>query len=196
MRKPLVTLAAFALVAILSASVLANEPVNPAEGAVRRIYNVMAKGDGKTHQTNFRDLARAIKTGNLTAYSTSADTSDKFKTNSDSGYHPDFGMWTGFLKRKNSGIYTIVFDTTGGNKLPMYSLWVNGVQVIDAETETTAVDVSLYAGFNEVCLVVEGTAKYHVAISIKKKDSLKEPTNLGPEDLWHEDEPDDEDDED
>ena len=188
--------AILAFVGTCPTSVFANAPENPVQGAVQRLYNFGAKGDGKTHRANFQDLSKSIKRGEEPASSTAVDMKDAFKTASENGFHPDMGMWTGFLKRKRSGVYTLVFSTNGGNKFPMYSLWINGKQIVDAETEITAVDVSLNAGFNEVCLIVEGTAKNHITLTIKKKDSLKEPKNIGPSDLWHEDEPDDEDDDD
>ena len=105
-------------------------------------------------------------------------------------------MWTGFLKRKNGGVFTLVFSTGGNSLSPCYSLWVNGSQVISAESQTTAVNVTLNAGFNEFCLIADYQIFKDVTVSIKKKDSPSEPKNIDPGDLWHEDVSDeDEDDE-
>ena len=53
----------------------------------------------------------------------------------------------------------------------------------------------LNPGFNEIILVVSKTKSKDISMNIKRADSIKDPVNIGPGDFWHEDEPDDEDDE-
>ena len=189
----LTALAAFAIVALSPLMSSADELSNPAQGAVRRTYNVNATKGAGTHKDRFKKLANSIKSGEQVPYSTRVDTAQSFVTESSDNWEPDTGMWTGFLKRKASGDYTIVISTNGGNLWPAYSLWVNGRQIVDAATETTAVNVFLKAGYNDVCLIVEVNQNYYPTLTIKKKDSLQDPKTITPGDLWHEDEPDDED---
>ena len=201
-RLSTAALAALALAAILPTSAIADEPANPVQGAVRKVFNNELKkiGDGpgatRRYYDDFNNTALSIFRGTVAPYSTSIDTDASFRVLTKSGIRQEFAMWHGFLKRKNGGVYSFVISTTGGNIYPIYSLWVNGKRVVDFGTETTAKDVILYPGFNEICLVVSKTKAKDISVSIKKADSLKEPTNIGPGDLWHEDEPDDEDDED
>lgn len=186
-------LAAFAFAALLPTLSPADEPANPIKGAVKKLYNFYFTSSVPKHDAEFRTAAREIVNGEKVAYSTSVDTGSDFSVSGD----VEFGMWHGFLKRKTGGVYTFTLNPTRSyfGKYPHFSLWVNGQEVVTASAQLTAVNVTLNPGFNEVCFVSECSSKYYVQLSMKKKDSLKEATIIGPGDLWHEDEPDDDDDE-
>lgn len=198
MKAMHLALAALVAAVAIPGTLCAAELENPAEGAVRRVYGIEVKhGEGRTaherYLEEFANTAQRIWRGGATPYQTGVDGDSQFRTVSSDGWHSEIAMWTGFLKRKNGGVYTIVVNSGGGNKWPVYSLWVNGRQVVSAGTGTQALDVVLAPGFNEICLVMSSIRKAGVGLTIKRQDSIKEPTSIGPGDLWHEDELDDED---
>ena len=185
-----------AIAALLAATVApaahAEELENPAEGAVRRVYNFYSihKHKEEIHKQNFIETSREILAGVKSAYATEVDRGTTFKSNG----REETAMWMGYLKRKNGGEYTLVVDTNGGNRLsPRYSLWVNDRQVIVAASQLTSVDLYLQPGYNKFLLIVDYVNFHDVRMSLKKKDSIKDPTQIGPGDFWHEDELDDED---
>lgn len=193
------TFCALLAVLALPCALTAGELENPVEGAVRRVYGIEIKhGEGRTaherYLESFANAAQRIMRGGETPYSVGVDSDSHFRTISPSGWVSEIAMWSGFLKRKNGGPYTIIINSEGGNKWPVYSLWVNGRLVVSAGTGTIPVEVVLNPGFNEICLVMNSIRRYGLELTIKRADSIKEPTSIGPADLWHEDELDDEDD--
>lgn len=190
-------LAVFALAAILPITAKADEPANPAQGAVKKLYAFRANGRGRDLTENFVSLAGKIKDGREVPYVTEVDTDSEFKSSKDS--HRSFGMWTGFIKRSSGGMFTFSFSAPRGSSVSdaiTFSCWINGAQVVSGGYGTVAVSVVLNAGYNSFCLIEDATNRRFTTISYKKQDSLKEPKKLTPGDLWHEDEPDDEDEDD
>ena len=106
-----------AIAALLAATVApaahAEELENPAEGAVRRVYNFYSihKHKEEIHKQNFIETSREILAGVKSAYATEVDRGTTFKSNG----REETAMWMGYLKRKNGGEYTLVVDTNGGN---------------------------------------------------------------------------------
>ena len=183
-------LAALALAATIPSLACADELANPVQGAVQKLYSFRAK-QGSKHTDSFKALSKDIKEGREVPYKVSVDASDNYVPSAENG--AGFGMWTGYIKRQSGGAYTFTFTAPPDFLYPMYSVWINGRQIVSAGQKTTAVDVVLNAGFNEFCIVIEGKRNKLVTIEFKKQGSLKEPKALTPGDLWHEDEPDDED---
>lgn len=193
MKTLATALTALALAATIPTSAFADELANPVQGAVQKLYSFRAK-QGSKHTDSFKALSKDIKEGREAPCKVSVDTSDNYVPSTDSG--ASFGMWTGYIKRQSGGAYTFTFTAPPDFLYPMYSVWINGRQIVSAGQKTVAVDVVLNAGFNEFCIIIEGKKNKLVTIDFKKQGSLKEPKTLTPGDLWHEDEPDDEDEED
>lgn len=176
-----------------------DELANPAPGAVRRMY-ALDPNPGSDHARWHQDNVEAILGGRLAPYSTGVDTSSGgFKVLQGR----EMGMWTGWVKCRNAGTYTLVANRVSSNGMGpwfLFSLWINGRPLATAFRGATAsFNVQLNAGFNEIRLIAEGANKHwenYVELLLKRSDSLKEPTLLSPGALWHEDEIEDEDDED
>ncbi len=93
-------------------------------------------------------------------------------------------MWSGFMKCKRAGAYTLtltqptkvhVLSGLGG-----YSLRVNGKAVIAAAWRQTSVDVDLKVGWNKIDLVCQFGRAPALSITYKPKDSLSEARPLTP----------------
>lgn len=184
-------LAALVVTVVAPGSLVAAELENPAEGAIGRYYSFYAKGgtDVMPARRGFSELAKRIAAGEEAAYETTLDKGERFDIDD---RRRETAMWTGAIRSSGGGEYTLTLASEGGN-WPIYSLWINGVQVIDAGMKTTAVNVILRAGFNDFRLVAEVKRRTSVSLSLKRKDSYKEPRNIGPGDIWHEEEPDEDD---
>lgn len=177
-------------VAILPNSLCASEPEKPAAGSIRRLYALHANNVGSEHSRWFQETVEGILDNRVAPYSTAVDTSS-------SGFRVlngnELGMWTGWIQCRNGGIYTIAVNRSGrlGPAWYLCSLWVNGRPVLSARRGAIAsVNVSLHAGFNDICLIAEGSSNIdnHVELTLKRSDSIKDPSTLSPGALWHEDE--------
>ena len=98
----------------------AEELENPAEGAVRRVYNtdINYAGNGpgayQRYLETFANTAqRLYRGGGEAPYAVGVDTDGQFRTVSSDGWHPEMAMWTGFLKRNNGGVYSLVTSAPG-----------------------------------------------------------------------------------
>lgn len=176
-------------------SLYASELQNPVAGSIRRLYAVHANNVGSEHSRWFQETVEGILGNQVVPYSTAVDTSS-------SGFRVlngnELGMWTGWIQCRNGGIYTIAVNRSGrlGPAWYLCSLWVNGRPVLSAQRGAIAsINVSLHAGFNEIRLIVEGSSNIdnHVELTLKRSDSIKDPSVLSPGALWHEDELDEDD---
>lgn len=179
----------------LPASLYASGPENPVAGSIRRLYALHANNVGSEHSRWFQETVEAILGNRVAPYSTAVDTSS-------SGFRVlngnELGMWTGWIQCRNRGVYTIAVNRSGrlGPAWYLCSLWVNGRCVLSAQRGAIAsVNVSLHAGFNDICLIAEGSSNIdnHVELTLKRSDSIKDPSVLSPGALWHEDELDEDD---
>lgn len=193
-------LAVLALAAILPTTAKADDPVNPVQGAVAKYFNWSAReGSGaKSHESNFLELAKECLSGQKTPAEQSVDSEDSFKTKADGGRQ--LVIWDGFLKRSSGGSFTITVEFEGGHWYDCCAIWINGEQLAHDDRKAFsgnagpyAFTVNLQSGFNAVRFALEAGSRVSVTITCKKSDSLKPPKTFGPGDLWHEDVPEDDD---
>jgi len=164
-----------------------SDPVNPQPGMMFRAYNVgkFMNADGLKGSVARLPTIAAVKT--------MADKGEEFSLKQIGKSDANAGMWTGFLKCKRAGIYTLTLTqstrvtrgTAGG-----YSLRVNGNQTIAAGWRETSVDVKLNVGWNRVDLVCQFSRMASaLTISYKPKDSMSDPRPLTPGMMFYDKKP-------
>ena len=160
------------------------DPVNPQPGMLFRAYQI----DNKF--LNADGLKGSIaKLPSQPAVKTLVDKGEEFSLKQIGKSDAKVGMWSGFMKCKRAGAYTLTltqptrwsgksFGASSGG----YSLRINGKPVIPASMKQTSADVNLKVGWNKVELVCQfGVGRVPaLTITYKPKDSLSEARPLTP----------------
>ena len=211
---------ALAFAAIIPTTAKADELANPMQGAVVQYYNTCSElgphndlgGNTSVHERNFLQHLPKCLAGKIAAVDTTVDDDVSFSTRlmakktindylGDGSGGRRIAVWDGYFKQNSAGIFTFTIQFTGTrNWASCVAIWINGMQLSSERHQAfsgsdgaVACNVQLHAGFNHIRIAVEASGRDPLAITYKKADSIKPPKTLGPCDLWHEDEPDDED---
>lgn len=221
-RSPCVAIAALVLLAVGTSTLHAEEPYNPVPGAVVRYYNCRGElgphndlgGNSSIHEKYFLQQLSRCLSGQIAPVVTTVDTDSIFSTKmserqtvasllSDTSYDRRIGVWDGFIKNASGGAYTFTMGFGDRNNwASCFAVWINGHQLTIENRQAFsgsggafAFNVVLRPGFNHIRIALEASKRDPLTITYKKADSIKPPKYLGPGNLWHEDEPDDEEDE-
>lgn len=211
-------LASIAIAMSLPALAYAEELVNPVQGAVVRYYNTSSElgphndlgGNTSIHERNFLQHLPKCLAGKIAPVETTVDDDVSYSTKllakktindyiGDGSGGRRIAVWDGYFKQSSGGAFTFTGQFTGTrNWASCFAIWVNGNQLtVDGRQAfsgtggAVAFNVTLRAGFNHIRIAMEASGRDPLAISYKKADSIKPPKPLGPGQLWHEDEPDD-----
>jgi len=167
--------------------VMIADPVNPQPG-------MLLSGYIGTRFVNANWLKDSIPTlQKAPAIKTVIDKSEDFSLKSLGNTEANVGMWSGFLKCKRAGAYTITLS--GGNR-DGYSVRVNGKPVIAAGKGQMGADASFKVGWNKVEIVSHfaGGRRGSGSLSVvyKPKESLSDARPLTPAMLFHDQKPEEE----
>ena len=181
------TLAALALAATFQTAALADDPINPVQGAVCNLYwlNVSDSSESKAYIDFTMDLHRQP------AAATFVDTAAEFKNvGKVNNLKSNVGMWTGWLKIERAGTYTFTCKRGQNYSRHRYTIWVNGQKYLAAAMGQSSFNVDLDAGFNSIKVIVSSsdTESYPLSITYKRAGSVKDPVSFGPADMWYDDE--------
>lgn len=160
------------------------DPVNPQPGMVLSGY----KNSNRSVNANW--LKDSIPTlQKAPAIKTVIDKSEAFSLKGLGNTEANVGMWSGFLKCKRAGAYTITLS--GGKTISDgYSVRVNGKPVIAAGKGQTGVDVLLKVGWNKVEIVCRFAGRSSpLSVVYKPKESLSDARPLTPAMLFHDQKP-------
>ena len=164
-----------------AAPVAIADPVNPQPGMLFRAYHL-------DKFMNAEGMKGSIsKLPSLPAVKTLVDKGEEFSLKQIGKVDAGVGMWTGFMKCKRAGAYTLTltqptrwsgrnFGASSGG----YSLKINGRLVVPSSLKQTSVDVDLKVGWNKVDLVCQFFRAPALTISYKPTDSLSDPRPLTP----------------
>lgn len=159
------------------------DPVNPQPGTVLSGYKAPASSPKNNW---YKDSVTSLP--KTPAIKTIVDTSDDFSLKPLGATESNVGMWSGFLKCKQSGVYTLTL--TGGKVVSEgYSLRVNGKQAIARGRGETSADVAMKVGWNKVELVCKFARNSRLNVAYKPKESLSEARPLTPAMLFHDQKP-------
>ena len=164
------------------------DPVNPQPGMVLSGH----KGSNRSVSDAWlKDSIPSLQ--KAPAIKTVVDKSEAFSLKVLGVTEANVGMWSGFLKCKRAGIYTITL--TGKKTInDGYSVRVNGNPVIAAGKGQTSADAALKVGWNKIEIVCQfsggGRAgRGSLSIAYKPKESLSDARPLAPKDLFHDQKP-------
>lgn len=167
-------------------------PVNPQPGMMLRAYQL-----GKFMKTD--ELKGSIsKLPSLPAAKTLVDKGEEFSLKQIGKTGASVGMWSGFMKCKLAGEYTLTLTQPARHGFRVnalsggYSLRINGKPVVPASMKQTSVDVNLKVGWNKVELVCQFGKAPALTISYKPKDSLSDPRPLTPGMMFYDKKPEEE----
>lgn len=169
--------------------VIVADPVNPQPGMQLFGYrsgNRFGRWTGEWLKGSIAGLSKAP------AIKSIVDKSEDYSLKALGATKSNAGRWTGFLKCKRAGVYTL---TISSGRHTGYSLRVNGKQAVLAAQGQKAVDVSLKIGWNKVDLVCHFSApldRVPVTITYKPKESLSEARQLTPAMMFHDQKPEEE----
>lgn len=168
-------IAALMAAAAFQTTAKADDPINPAPGAVCNLYLI--------HKNNAKETAATL--ASQPAAATFVDSASEFKCSSKKeGIDSDWGMWTGWLRQSTGGTYTF---TCRGGYISCYSIWINGVNCASCVSQQYSFNADLSAGFNSVQIIAyDGGAP--LTITYKKAGSVKDPISFGPENMYYDDE--------
>ena len=216
-----VAFAASVLLAASAGTLHAEELYTPVPGAVVRYYNCHGElgphndlgGNTSIHEKYFLQQLPRCLSGQIAPVVTTVDNDSTFSTKmserqtvasllSDTSYDRRIGIWDGFIKNSSGGTYTFTMGFGERNNwASCFAVWINGHQLTIGNRQAFsgsggafAFNVVLRPGFNHIRIALEASKRDPLTITYKKADSIKPPKYLGPGSLWHEDEPDDEDD--
>lgn len=163
------------------------DPVNPQPGMVFNAYGrysarMYYMGENELKESTSKLITRA-------AIKTQVDKGENFSIKQVGQMEAYMGRWEGFLKCKRSDTYTFVVSKGGGGWDDGFSLRINGVTVIPAATTQASCDVNLNVGWNKVEIVCQYYRADPLIMSFKPKNSLAEPRQIGPKDLFHDQKP-------
>ena len=165
-------------------------PVHPVPGAVCNLYLI----DTTPKSVAFTNVTETL--AQAPAAATFVDDAETFRPSEKvEGVHSSWGMWTGWMKAPAAGTYTFLcqrqysFNVISLSRT-LYSVWVNGELKLEAVGGQHSFDAELVAGFNAVTIIAESDSDYNypLALSFKRKGSVKEPIPLRPADMFYEDE--------
>ena len=188
--KKLPAAALVALAFAASPSFAAPAPVHPVPGAVCNLYLI----DTTYKRAAFTNVTETL--AQAPAAATFVDDAETFRPSKKvQGVHSSWGMWTGWMKAPAAGTYTFLCqrdysDSSSPGNGTLYSVWVNGELKLEAVGGQHSFDAELGAGFNAVTIIAESYSHsdYPLALSFKRKGSVKEPIPLRPADMFYEDE--------
>ena len=161
------------------------DPVNPQPGMVLSGYKVVTANDNW-----YKDCVASLP--KTPAIKTIVDKSEDFSLKPLGKTESNVGMWSGFLKCKRAGVYTLTL--TGGNNFSEgYSLRVNGRQAIVVGRGQNSADVTMKVGWNKVELVCKfgagRSSNSRLNVAYKPKESLSDARPLTPAMLFHDQKP-------
>ncbi len=165
-------------VATASSTTIA-DPVNPKPGLVFKGYDVRAG--------HFEDLPSILE--KTAAVKMTVVTDDKFAYGNFQNVHIGQGVWEGFVQCKRSANCTILVQQASYNGCG-YILFVNGKRICCGHGQMSRL-VDLKVGFNHIKLVAQNAGHNPVLIRIKATGSVKEPKQLTPKVMFHDEKPDD-----
>lgn len=164
------------------------DPINPQPGMVLSGYkgsNVSVSDSWLKESVPTLRKAPAIKTV--------IDKSETFSLKALGSTEANAGMWSGFLKCKRAGIYTITL--TGKKTInDGYSVRVNGNSVVGAGKGQTSADAALKVGWNKIEIVCQfsnnpRSGRGSLSIAYKPKESLSDARPLTPAMLFYDQKP-------
>ena len=159
------------------------DPVNPQPGMVLSGYKISFRKASRSAW-----LKDSIPTLPKTpAIKTVVDKSEDFSLKPLGAAEANVGMWSGFLKCKRAGVYTLTLS--GGKTINEgYSLRVNGKTAIASGKAQSSADMALKVGWNKIELV-GAFGKKPINLSFKPKDSLSEARSLTPAMMFYDKKP-------
>ena len=157
------------------------DPVNPLPGTVLSGYKVKTRFNKSWLRDSVTSLSKTP------VIKTVVDKSEDFSLKPLGVTEANVGMWSGFLKCKRSGVYTLTLS--GGKTInDGYSLRVNGKIAIASGKAQSSADVALKVGWNKIELV--GLfGKKPINVSFKPKDSLSDARSLTPAMMFYDKKP-------
>ena len=157
------------------------DPVNPQPGMVLSGYKVKARHNKSWLRDSVASLPKTP------AIKTVVDKSEDFSLKPLGATEANVGMWSGFLKCKRAGVYTLTIS--GGKTInDGYSLRVNGKIAIASGKAQSSADVALKVGWNKIELV-GAFGKKPINVSFKPKESLSEARSLTPVMMFYDKKP-------
>lgn len=159
-----------------------NEPVNPQPGMVANAYKINYQGSGARYKalTSLDVLAKTA------ALKTVVDKSDSFSRNIlPQNCEAHTILWEGYIKCIRTATYTFTMSNRD-----WYSFYVNGKCYVDQCNGQQSADVELKVGWNKI--VVLAYIEYQsnkFEMNYKPKNSLSDPRQIAPKDLFHDQPP-------
>ena len=164
-----------------------DEPVNPQPGMVLKAYHLDKYMTTEGLKVSFSKMT------SLPAMKTLVDKGEEFSLKQAGQINARIGMWSGFMKCKKTGCYTLTLTQRANVRSTYsaggYSMRVNGKIVIPASLRQTSADVNLKAGWNKVDLVCQFGAASALTITYKPKDSLSDARSLTPAMMFYDKKP-------
>ena len=159
------------------------DPVNPQSGMIANAYVVEECMDKDMLQKSNLELPE------MSSVKTLVDKGDTFSLNLATDTDATVMRWDGFIRCKRT--VTCTFLLSKGNSDDWdngYSIRINN-HLIGTGYGQNAVDVALKVGWNRVEIVCQFKDKTPLNISLKPKESLKEPRSLTPAMMFHDQKP-------
>jgi len=167
------------------------DPVNPQPGMVLSGYKSPSLRTTFSVENWLKDSIASLP--KAPAIKTTVDKSEDFSLKAIGATECNAGMWSGFMKCKRAGVYTLAF--AGANAYSGYSLRVNGRPAIGAGKGQTSADVSLKVGWNKIEIVslFGGSRRSsnfpRLNVTYKPKESLSDARPLTPAMMFHDEKP-------
>ena len=158
------------------------DPVNPQPGMVLSGYKTSSR---LVKSTWLKDSVPSLP--KTPAIKTVVDKSEDFSLKPLGATEANTGMWSGFLKCKRAGVYTLT--VSGGKTIhDGYSLRVNGKPAIASGKAQSSADVALKVGWNKFELVGVFSKK-SITVLFKPKDSVSDARPLTPSMMFYDKKP-------
>ena len=154
------------------------DPVNPQPGMILKAYNLQYSYSSQQAVSRLKE--GAVKLPSLPAAKTVVDKNEDFSMRQFGKSGLNAGLWSGFLKCKRAGVYTLNLMQNCDIPFGGYSLRINGKPVLPVGEKLTSVDVELKVGWNKFDLVGMFFRQAPLTITYKPKESLSEPRALTP----------------
>ncbi|MBO7688192.1 MAG: hypothetical protein J6V72_17545, partial [Kiritimatiellae bacterium] len=157
------------------------DPVNPQPGMILSGYKAPMYPTKNWFKESVTSLPKSP------AIKTAVDTSESFSLTALGATESNAGMWSGFLKCKRAGVYTLTITVKHGND--RYALRVNGKPAIVYGRGQSSADVLLKPGWNKVELVCRQNRQSTLDMSYKPKESLSDARPLTPAMMFYDKKP-------
>lgn len=164
--------------------VVISDLVDPQPGMVFNAYN-------QEKWLKWNELPGSIsKLLSQAAARTMVDKSEHFSLEPVGKLKCGVGRWEGYIKCKYATTYTFTLTKDGGgNYGDAFVFAVNGVVLIDKGVRQASCDANLKVGWNKIELVSQFYRSNPLFISFKPKGYLGDPRQIGPKDLFHDQQP-------